>query len=103
VSAVGAAVSMWSGTKGLMTNIVQNAMPLLRSRLKLQRCSKKSASDQDAQAKDRGSETIPGLGTRKQEVLKNSGTVTDLAIAMLETKTNGIDKWFARQMTRGSG
>lgn len=34
---------------------------------------------------DRGNETIPGLGERKQEVLDAGANTLDLAIAMLET------------------
>ena len=37
-SAVGAVVSLWSGAKGALATITQNAMPRLRSGLKLQRC-----------------------------------------------------------------
>ncbi|KAI8084128.1 uncharacterized protein B0P05DRAFT_467046, partial [Gilbertella persicaria] len=33
----------------------------------------------------RGSYTVPGLGARKQQVLKNGGGIYDLAIAMLES------------------
>jgi hypothetical protein len=39
-----------------------------------------------ARAADRGSYTVSGLGSRKQAVLNNGGTVLDLAIAMLETE-----------------
>jgi hypothetical protein len=39
VSAVGAMVSLWSGTKGIVTNITQNTMPRLKSGLGLQRCA----------------------------------------------------------------
>lgn len=34
----------------------------------------------------KGSETIAGLGLRKQEILGNGGTILDLAVAMLETR-----------------
>src|SRR5437764_13791503 len=34
-----------------------------------------------------GHYTVPGLGARKQAILKNGGTVLDVAIAMLETET----------------
>jgi len=39
VSAVGAVVSMWSGVKGKLANVAQNAMPSTRSGLRLQRCA----------------------------------------------------------------
>jgi hypothetical protein len=38
VSAVGAMISLWSGTSGAVERIGKNAMPSLRSGLKLQRC-----------------------------------------------------------------
>jgi hypothetical protein len=38
VSAVGAMISLWSGTSGAVERISKNAMPSLRSGLKLQRC-----------------------------------------------------------------
>ncbi|GAN11672.1 conserved hypothetical protein [Mucor ambiguus] len=34
---------------------------------------------------DNGHYTVPGLGKRKQQILKNGGTTLELAIAMLET------------------
>lgn len=34
---------------------------------------------------DRGQYTVPGLGVRKQAILKAGGNTQDLAIAMLET------------------
>lgn len=34
---------------------------------------------------DRGSETVSGLGQRKQAILNAGGNTLDLAIAMLET------------------
>lgn len=40
---------------------------------------------------DRGSETISGLGNRKQAILNAGGNTLDLAIAMLETKNMGTD------------
>ncbi|KAG2199503.1 hypothetical protein INT47_009957 [Mucor saturninus] len=38
-----------------------------------------------------GTEIIPGLGKRKQEILNNGGGVYDIAIAMLETTNLGTD------------
>ncbi|KAL2842388.1 hypothetical protein BJY01DRAFT_249071 [Aspergillus pseudoustus] len=40
---------------------------------------------------DRGSYTVDGLGSRKQEVTAAGGTSQDLAIAMLETETMTTD------------
>ncbi|KAL2789413.1 hypothetical protein BJX66DRAFT_339402 [Aspergillus keveii] len=40
---------------------------------------------------DRGSETVWGLGQRKQAILNAGGNTLDLAIAMLETKTMTTD------------
>ncbi|CEG81953.1 hypothetical protein RMATCC62417_16090 [Rhizopus microsporus] len=42
-------------------------------------------------AADRGTETVPGLGRRKQQILNSGGGIWDLAIAMLETKNLGTD------------
>lgn len=42
-------------------------------------------------ADDRGTETISGLGARKQEVVNAGGNTRDLAIAMLETTTMTTD------------
>ncbi|CCX33950.1 hypothetical protein FPQ18DRAFT_288150 [Pyronema domesticum] len=36
-------------------------------------------------SQDRGSYTIPGLGARKQAIIKSGGNSLDIAIAMLET------------------
>ncbi|HKY53423.1 MAG TPA: DUF4157 domain-containing protein, partial [Anaerolineales bacterium] len=44
-SAVGAMVSLWQGKRGL-TNIVQNAMPRLRSGLRLQSCRENLSSEE---------------------------------------------------------
>ncbi|KAJ5382976.1 hypothetical protein N7517_000887 [Penicillium concentricum] len=44
-----------------------------------------------ARADDRGTETIAGLGTRKQAVLDAGGNTRDMAIAMLETTTMTTD------------
>jgi hypothetical protein len=41
-SAVGAIVSLWSGAKGALAEIAQNAMPRLRSGLRLSRCPAKT-------------------------------------------------------------
>ncbi|CAG8887259.1 unnamed protein product [Penicillium egyptiacum] len=38
-----------------------------------------------------GSYTVPGLGVRKQEILKAGGNTRDMAIAMLETDTMTTD------------
>ncbi|KAJ6034981.1 uncharacterized protein N7446_009740 [Penicillium canescens] len=40
---------------------------------------------------DRGSQTVPGLGTRKQAVIGAGGNTRDMAIAMLETDTMTTD------------
>lgn len=40
---------------------------------------------------DRGSETVPGLGARKQAVVNSGGNVLDLAVAMLETRSMRAD------------
>ncbi|KAJ5951047.1 uncharacterized protein N7479_009460 [Penicillium vulpinum] len=42
-------------------------------------------------ADDRGNYTVPGLGSRKQEVLNAGGNTRDMAIAMLETETMTTD------------
>ncbi|KAJ5486821.1 hypothetical protein N7530_001121 [Penicillium desertorum] len=42
-------------------------------------------------ADDRGSQTVAGLGARKQEVVAAGGNTRDLAIAMLETDTMTTD------------
>lgn len=42
MSAVGAVVSLWSGAKRGLANIAQNAIPRLRSGLRLQRCPDKT-------------------------------------------------------------
>ncbi|GMG04838.1 unnamed protein product [Aspergillus oryzae] len=39
----------------------------------------------------RGSEQIPGLGSRKQQVISAGGNTMDLAVAMLETTNMGTD------------
>jgi hypothetical protein len=44
-----------------------------------------------ARADDRGTETISGLGARKQAVLNAGGNTRDLAIAMLETLVHLFD------------
>ncbi|CRL29102.1 unnamed protein product [Penicillium camemberti] len=44
-----------------------------------------------ARADDRGTETVAGLGTRKQAVVDAGGNTRDLAIAMLETTTMTTD------------
>ncbi len=45
MSAIQAVTSLWGGAKGMLANVAQNALPNLRSGLKLQRCDagKKSA------------------------------------------------------------
>ncbi|KAL2835497.1 hypothetical protein BJY01DRAFT_238820 [Aspergillus pseudoustus] len=48
-------------------------------------------SDPISKRADRGSETVSGLGQRKQAVLNAGGNTLDLAIAMLETKTMTTD------------
>lgn len=40
---------------------------------------------------DRGSQTVPGLGARKQAVIGAGGNTRDMAIAMLETDTMTAD------------
>lgn len=40
---------------------------------------------------DRGSYTVPGLGSRKQAILNAGGNSLDLAIAMLETERMSTD------------
>ncbi|KAF7585351.1 hypothetical protein BBP40_011166 [Aspergillus hancockii] len=48
-------------------------------------------SDAVSKRADRGSETVGGLGQRKQAILNAGGNTLDLAIAMLETKTMTTD------------
>ncbi|CAG8899228.1 unnamed protein product [Penicillium egyptiacum] len=48
------------------------------------------ASPLDKRA-DRGSENVPGIGSRKQAILNAGGNTLDIAIAMLETKTLTTD------------
>lgn len=45
-----------------------------------------------AQAADRGSYTVSGLGARKQALLNNGGDTLDMAIAMLET--DNMQSWY---------
>jgi hypothetical protein len=45
VAAVGAVMSAWVGTKGLVTDIGKHAMPRVRSGLRLQRCSKQEGKE----------------------------------------------------------
>lgn len=42
-------------------------------------------------AQDRGSYTVPGLGKRKQQIIKAGGGTWDIAIAMLETDNLGTN------------
>lgn len=44
-SALGAVSSLWSGAQESLTNIVENAIPRLRSGLKLQRCQRSSSTN----------------------------------------------------------
>jgi hypothetical protein len=54
-SAVGAMVSLWGGFKGGFANIARNAMPRLRSGLRLQRCS---VSSDETRAREGAKSTI---------------------------------------------
>ena len=49
LSAVSAVVSLWGGAKGIWGNISQNAMPRLRSGLRLQRCVGTTAQQRQTQ------------------------------------------------------
>lgn len=55
-SAMGAVASLWDGAKGKLTHIAQNAIPRLRSGLRLQRCA--SASRQRRQTQPTSCPTI---------------------------------------------
>jgi len=45
----------------------------------------------ETRADDRGSYTVSGLGSRKQQILKAGGSTLDIAIAMLESDTMQAD------------
>jgi hypothetical protein len=49
-----------------------------------------------ARQSDRGSYTVSGLGSRKQQVLNAGGNTLDLAIAMLETDRMSTDYAYGR-------
>jgi hypothetical protein len=49
MSAVGAVASLWSGAKGMLANIAQDALPNLRSGLRLQRCTSRAEKLQKIQ------------------------------------------------------
>jgi hypothetical protein len=53
-----------------------------------------------ADAAQTGSQIIPGLGLRKQEVLNAGGDTLDLAIAMLETNEMSTDYIFGDGKTQ---
>jgi hypothetical protein len=45
-------------------------------------------------SQDSGSYTVPGLGVRKQAIIKSGGNSLDLAIAMLETHVRSFYTFF---------
>lgn len=59
-----------------------------------------SLSNDDLVAREdrRGSYTVPGLGSRKQAILKAGGNTLDIAIAMLETETMLTDYAYGKQV-----
>jgi Glycosyl hydrolase family 134 len=65
-----------------------------------------SLSERDRQAQSTpgtGHYTVSGLGTQKQAILSNGGTVLDLAIAMLETETMQANYTYGDGKTDDSG
>src|SRR4030095_4328224 len=81
-SAVGALVSLWNGTKGALAEIAQNAMPRLRSGLRLSRCKGKAAEPK----KEKEAET------KKEEKLEPQPTdikSLDCAIDHIKTECDG--------------
>ncbi len=62
VSAVGTVVSVWGGVKGALAGIGKNAMPRLRSGLRLQRCEEKKAEEKKVAKKEPKQEKCPSAG-----------------------------------------
>jgi hypothetical protein len=88
-SAIGALASLFGEAKVALSNIVQNSGPRLRTGLCISRCK-------------RGSSNIPGLGSRKKELLAKGGDTLDMAIAMLETENMKADYAYGDNKTKGA-
>jgi hypothetical protein len=70
IAAVGAVVSLWSGTKDTLSRIGRNAVPALRSGLRLQRCTKEKpeiGSTQQEMGK-RIQEKMASINSQKQSL-----------------------------------
>jgi hypothetical protein len=94
VSAVGAVMSMYGGMKGALTDIGKNAMPRLRSGLRLQSCGKDLKSprlkNNTLFEKVLDKEAVIKLGDKGPEVKRLQQLLIDLGIPLTTDFANGV-------------
>jgi hypothetical protein len=62
-SAIGAVISMWTGTKNILSSISQNVMPVMRSGLRLQRCDLTKSPTMAELQREAGQRIKTGMGS----------------------------------------
>jgi hypothetical protein len=88
-AAVGAVASLWAGTKDVLAAVGRNAMPSLRTGLRLQRCTEKEPTREEMGKK---------LGAKMKEVNKNHSLDSGVWYwpsyrEACEADTSGTHKW----------
>lgn len=89
-SAIDAVVSLWGGAKRMLGNIAQNALPNLRSGLRLQRCTK---SSKGPISKTRLAEARTNFQSQNSQLSKAEWDKIDAALGIV-VKDN-LDLWIA--------
>jgi hypothetical protein len=80
-AAVGAVVSLWGGAKGKLGEISRNAMPRLKSGLRLQRCPDCFGEKEQDQAQDGGTSGGAGQPTQPQQQTEPAVRITSADLA----------------------
>jgi hypothetical protein len=97
VSALGAVVSAWGGMQGALASVGKNAMPRLRSGLRLHRCG--AASQQSVTTAGQRSEEVPDLPRDVVERMRPSIGSSDDAIR--QRALDELTTWARRNASLG--
>jgi uncharacterized protein DUF4157 len=98
-AAVGAVVSLWGGAKGKLGEISKNALPRLKSGLRLQRCEDCGRGRAQERARDAGAEAGSDAGTSPTGPGKKGVTDAD-GKGWLMTKVDSVGDWSLPQFLK---
>lgn len=95
MSAIGAVVSLWNGAQGAATTVAQNAIPRLRSGLRLSRCKVGGKPDTEELDDDNPYGFRITMNPEANPAVKGMEPTFGLTVNYPEANTFGVDKWQA--------